>query len=46
MVVPGQPYPYAYPPPGPYAGPVVMSPPVAVLVPAPPLPSYRVERHG
>jgi opacity protein-like surface antigen len=47
MAVPGQPYPYAYPPgpyaypPTPYPGPVVMPPRVAVLVPAPPLPSYQ-----
>ena len=40
MVAPGQPSPYVLPP-GPYAGAVVVSPPVAVLVPAPPLPSYR-----
>ena len=45
----GQPYPYTYPytqpyvypPLGPYAGPVVMSPQVAVMVPAPPLPKYQ-----
>jgi hypothetical protein len=41
MAVPGQPYPYAYPPPGPYGGPVIMSPRVAVMVPAPPLQSYE-----
>jgi hypothetical protein len=41
MVAPAQPYPYAYPPPGPYEGPVVVSPPAAELVPVPvpPLPS-------
>ena len=38
MLAPAQPY--AYPPPGPYAGPMVVAPP-AVFVPAPPLPSNR-----
>jgi hypothetical protein len=37
MVVPSQP---AYPPPGPYAGPVVVGPRVAILTPAPPLSPY------
>ena len=40
VVTPGQPYPYAYPSPGPDAGPVVVSPPpVPMLVLATPLPS-------
>jgi hypothetical protein len=39
MVAPGQPYPYLYPPPGPYASPQVVSPPPMELVPVPPLPS-------
>ena len=43
MVVPGQPYPY-YPSPNPYGGPMVVSPPMAVLVPAPPMPSYESQR--
>ena len=34
MLAPGQPYPYGYVSPGPYAGPMV-------LLPAPPLPSYE-----
>ncbi len=41
MAAPGQPYPpYVYPSPGPYAAPVVVSPPAMELVPVPPLPSY------
>ena len=39
LVAPGQPYPYAYPPSGPYPGPVIVAPPSRVFTPAPPLPS-------
>ena len=40
MVVPGQPYPYLSAPRS-LCRPVVVSPPMAVLVPAPPLPTYE-----
>jgi hypothetical protein len=40
LVSPAPAYPYAYPPPGPYAGAEIVAPPPLVLAPAPPMPPY------